>query len=142
LANIFWDTNLFIYLLEGSPSFGPIVKDLRRRMLERNDRLFTSAMTVGEILVKPIASGHTSLAEQYRRFFKAPQLTISTFGFNAAEAYAAIRNDRSVYPADAIQLACAAGDEIDLFITNDSRLSRKRVPGVKFFISSLTEAPI
>jgi predicted nucleic acid-binding protein len=141
VANIFWDTNLFIYLLEGSPSFGEVVKDLRRRMLQRNDRLFTSAITIGEILVKPLATGDKMLANRYRAFFTGPQLTVSTFGLDAAEAYAAIRQDRAIHPADAIQLACAAAAEIDLFITNDGRLSKKNVPGIKF-ISGLSEAPI
>jgi uncharacterized protein len=141
LANIFWDTNLFIYLLEGSPGFGAAVRDLRRRMLHRHDRLFTSAMTVGEVLVKPLASGHSSLAERYRALLLAPELTISPFRLDAAEAYARIRQDRAINPADAIQLACAAAADIDLFITNDGRLSRKNVPGIKF-ISGLSEAPI
>jgi predicted nucleic acid-binding protein len=141
VANIFWDTNLFIYLLEASPGFGTSVRDLRQRMLLRNDRLFTSAMTVGEVLVKPLSSGQRSLAERYRAFFSAPELTISSFGIDAAEAYAGIRQDRTIGPADAIQLACAAAAEVDLFITNDSRLSRKNIPGIKF-ISTLSEAPI
>jgi predicted nucleic acid-binding protein len=141
LSNIFWDTNLFIYLLEDSPGFGAAVRDLRRRMLHRNDRLFTSAMTVGEALVKPLSTGHRSLADRYRALFSAPELTISPFGIDAAEAYAQIRQDRAINPADAIQLACAAAAEVDLFITNDGRLSRKNVSGIKF-ISSLSEAPI
>lgn len=141
MANIFWDTNLFIYLLEGSPSFGAVVKDLRRRMLQRNDRLFTSAFTVGEILVKPLSTGDKLLANRYRAFFTGAQLTVSTFDLDAAEAYAEIRQDRAIHPADAIQLACAAAAEIDLFITNDGRLSKKNVPGIKF-ISGLSEAPI
>jgi len=141
LANIFWDTNLFIYLLEGSPGFGAAVRDLHRRMLHRHDRLFTSAMTVGEVLVKPLSTGHRSLAERYRALFAAPELTISPFGLDAAEAYARIRQDRAINPADAIQLACAAAAEVDLFITNDGRLSRKNIPGIKF-ISGLSEAPI
>ncbi|MGA2212036.1 MAG: type II toxin-antitoxin system VapC family toxin [Bryobacteraceae bacterium] len=141
MANIFWDTNLFIYLLEGSPGFGPAVRDLRQRMLLRNDRLFTSAMTVGEVLVKPLSTGHRSLADRYRAFFSAPDLTISAFDIDAAEAYAGIRQDRAIHPADAIQLACAAAAEVDLFITNDGRLSRKNIPGIKF-ISGLREAPI
>jgi len=141
VANIFWDTNLFIYLVEASPQFGPAVKDLRRRMLQRNDRLFTSTMTVGEVLVKPLSLGNRPLAEQYRASFGAPQVTLAAFDLGAAEAYATIRNDRTIGPADAIQLACAAAAEVDLFITNDSRLNRKNVPGVKF-ISSLHDAPI
>ena len=141
MANIFWDTNLFIYLLEASPVFGMTVRGLRSRMVQRNDRLFTSALTVGEVLVKPLATGHTSLADRYRAIFAAPHVTISTFDLDAAEAYAVIRQDRTIEPADAIQLACAASADIDLFITNDGRLSRKNVPGIKF-ISSLSEAPI
>ena len=141
MANIFWDTNLFIYLFEDNPGFGPTVLDLRRRMLKRNDRLFTSALTIGEILVKPLSTGNKALADRYRTFFAAPQVTVSPFNLEAAEAYAGIRQDRGVLPADAIQLACAAAAEVDLFITNDSRLSKKNIPRIKF-ISGLSEAPI
>src|SRR5579863_815554 len=118
-----------------------MVEDLRRRMLQRDDRLFTSTMTVGEILVKPIATGNRALAARYREFLAAPQVSVATFDLSAAEAYAIIRNDRTIGPADAIQLACAAAADVDLFITNDGRLNRKNIPGIKF-ISSLNEAPI
>jgi predicted nucleic acid-binding protein len=142
VKSIFWDTNLFIYLLEDSPQFGQAVADLRRRMLHRNDRLFTSAMTVGEVLVKPFATCNAQLADRYRTLFTGPHVTISAFDFDAAEAYANIRQDRSIYPADAIQLACAESAKADLFITNDDRLTQKSIPGVSFFIASLTRAPV
>jgi uncharacterized protein len=141
LANIFWDTNLFIYLLEDSPRFAEIVQDLRRRMLRRNDRLFTSAMSVGEILVKPISDGNTPLADRYRKLFASNQITVLSFDFDSAEAYGQIRQDRAIQPADAIQLACAASAGIDLFITNDDRLSQKNINGIDF-ITSLSRAPI
>jgi len=142
VKSIFWDTNLFIYLLEDSPQFGQAVADLRRRMLHRNDRLFTSAMTVGEILVKPLTTGNTVLADRYRALFKGHHLIVSPFDLGAAEAYANIRQNRSVSPADAIQLACAESAQADLFITNDDRLTQKNIPGVSFFIASLTRAPV
>ncbi len=141
MAKVFWDTNLFIYMLEANPKFGPAVKNLRRRMLQRNDRLFTSAMTVGETLVKPISTGNRILADRYRAFFSSPYLTVSGFDLNAAEVYARIRQDRTIQPADAIQLACAASAEVDLFITNDDRLSQKNIRGINF-IASLSRAPI
>ena len=141
MANLFWDTNLFIYLLEDHPQFGKPVQDLRRRMLFRNDRLFTSAMTVGEILVKPIASRNDALVERYRALFSSEHISVCAFDFSAAEAYAKIRQDRSIQPADAIQLACASSADIDLFITNDDRLSQKNIPGVKF-LTSLSRAPM
>jgi predicted nucleic acid-binding protein len=142
VKNIFWDTNLFIYLFEDSPQFGQAVEDLRRRMLRRNDRLLTSAMSVGEVLVKPVSMGNTALVDRYRTYFATSHITVSAFDFGAAEAYARIRQDRGIKPADAIQLACAASAKADLFITNDDRLSQKNVPGVSFFITSLSGAPL
>jgi predicted nucleic acid-binding protein len=142
VKNIFWDTNLFIYLFEDSPQFGQAVEDLRRRMLRRNDRLLTSAMSVGEVLVKPVSMGNTALVDRYRAYFATSHITVSAFDFGAAEAYARIRQDRGIKPADAIQLACAASAKADLFITNDDRLSQKNVPGVSFFITSLSGAPL
>jgi predicted nucleic acid-binding protein len=141
VANVFWDTNLFIYLLEDSPQFGQAVGDLRRRMMRRHDRLFTSAMTVGEVLVKPLSMRNNALSDRYRAFFASPHLTVSAFDLAAAEAYAGIRQDRAVKPADAIQLACAASAGVDLFITNDDRLNQKNVRGIDF-ITSLSRAPI
>ena len=61
------------------------------------------------------------------------------FDVECAGRYAAIRADRSIKPPDAIQLACAGAAAVDLFITNDDRLSRKHVRDVKF-ITSLERA--
>ncbi len=65
--------------------------------------------------------------------------TILAFDVSCAPRYAAIRSDRGIKAPDAIQLACAAAAGVDLFITNDDRLSRKHVPDVKF-ITSLARA--
>lgn len=140
MARVFWDTNLFIYLLEDHPEFGRRVADLRRATIARRDQLFTSALTVGEILVKPASAGPDQVS-RYLQFFRNPRLTVLTFDIGCAPAYAEIRQDRSIRLADAIQLAVAAGAEIDLFITSDERLSRKIVPGIQF-ITSLARAPI
>lgn len=136
MTRIFWDTNLFIYLLEGG-EFAPRVRALRKRMLTRGDQLFTSALTLGELLVKPLESGE-AVANDHREALERAA-TIVAFDADAAACYAAIRSDRSIKPPDAIQLACAAAVQVDLFITNDDRLSSKVVPGVKF-VTSLERA--
>ena len=53
MSRIFWDTNLFIYLLEDKGELTERVVSLRERMAERSDELLTSTLTVGEILVRP-----------------------------------------------------------------------------------------
>lgn len=136
MTRVFWDTNLFIYLLEGGP-FAARVRALRERMQKRNDQLCTSALTLGELLVKPHAAGGDAVRDHTDALRRAA--TIIPFDAGAALHYAAIRGDRAMKPPDAIQLACAAAAGVDLFITNDDRLAGKIVPGVKF-ITSLDKA--
>jgi predicted nucleic acid-binding protein len=65
VSRIFWDTNLFIYLIEGFGDLSERVITLRKRMIERGDELYTSALTVGEILIKPLEAGDEVLARRY-----------------------------------------------------------------------------
>ena len=141
MAKIYWDTNLFIYLFEEHPVLVPAVKSLRARMAQRGDRLFTSALTLGEVLVKPAETGRGDLADRYLGFFRGSAVTVIPFDLEASVRYAAIRRDRSIRPPDAIHLACAATAGIDLFITNDDRLSRKAIPGISF-LCALDRVPL
>ena len=139
MSRIFWDTNLFIYLLEDKEELTERVVSLRERMGERNDELLTSTLTVGEILVRPLEAGDERLADQYEHALAAAA-TILPFDGPAAREFASIRRDRTIRPPDAIQLACAAAAGVDLLITNDQRLSRKVVPGIHFIQSLETAA--
>lgn len=138
MTRVFWDTNLFVYLLEGG-EFAPRVREIRSRMLDRGDQLVTSALTLGELLVKPREKGELAVRDHETTLRHVA--TILPFDAEAARHYAAIRGDRVIRAPDAIQLACAATAGVDLFITNDDRLSRKIVGGVKF-ITSLERAYI
>jgi predicted nucleic acid-binding protein len=140
VSRIFWDSNLFIYLLEDHPEFSQAVADLRRKMLERGDQLLTSALTLGEVLVKPLALNDLELSRIYDGMISKAAVVLP-FDGKAARRYAAIRNDRSVKAPDAIQLACASEAGTDLFVTNDRRLQGKRVEGIQFIVA-LDQVPI
>jgi uncharacterized protein len=140
MSRIFWDTNLFIYLFEGTGSFSKQVVALRKRMLARGDQLFTSAITLGEILVKPVQNGDQKAVAYYQKLIAAAAVVIP-FEEKAALVYARLRGDRSLCPPDTMQLACAAIARVDLFITNDERLHVKQVDGIQF-IAPLDRVPI
>jgi len=140
VSRIFWDTNLFIYLFEGSSVFGPQVVSLRQKMLKRGDELLTSTLTLGEVLVKPMKLGDSLLTNEYRRAIPATA-TLLQFDEKAAILYARLRCDAALRAPDAIQLACAASFGVDLFITNDARLHGKQVDGIQF-ITPLDRVPI
>ena len=131
MSRIFWDTNLFVYLLEDKGELTEQVVALRERMVERSDELLTSTLTLGEILVRPLEVGDETLGRRYEQSITAAA-TVLPFDRAAAAAFAGIRRDRSIAPPDAIQLACASVAGVDMFITNDLRLSRRVVPGVHF----------
>jgi predicted nucleic acid-binding protein len=134
MSRIFWDTNLFIYLFEGQGPLSRRVAALRESMLTRGDQLLTSTLTMGEILVKPIERGDAELSKKYEETLAATSLMIP-FDLKAAKIYASLRSDRSLRAPDAIQLACAAGAGVDLFITNDTHLHAKQIVGIQFIVS-------
>ena len=134
MSRVFWDTNLFIYLIEDFGSLSDRVAEIRERMLARGDVLYTSALTLGEVLVKPMEVGDTGLQQAYEAAISAGSVVVP-FDRSAARRYAAIRRDQTIRAPDAIQLACAAEASVDLFVTNDERLSHKVVPGVQFLAS-------
>ena len=140
MSRIFWDTNLYVYLLENNPDFLPYVERLRIRMLTRGDQLLTSTMTLGEVLVKPTKAGDAERCRRYERMILSSSQVIP-LDVAAIRHYASIRCDRSIKPPDAIQLSCAASVGVDLFVTNDDRLQGKFVPGIQF-IAPLDRVPI
>lgn len=133
MSRIFWDTNLFIYLFEDYGELSARVAEVRERMLARGDQLCTSTLTLGEVLVKPVERGNVLLREKYENAISR-SCALLAFDHEAARNYAQLRSDRSIRAPDAIQLACAMVAKVDLFITNDERLSGKNTPGLQFII--------
>ena len=140
MSRVFWDTNLFVYLVEDEGTRAEQVVALRQWMIEREDELLTSALTLGEVLVKPIEAGDEELRRRYEHAIGAGT-TVLPFDAPVAPIFAEIRQDRSIRPPDAIQLACASAAGTDLFITNDDRLSKKNIKGIQF-IQSLEKATL
>ena len=140
MIKVFFDTNVFIYMFEGLEPNRSRMIEIRKRMLDRGDRIVTSAMTLGEVLVRPTKLGQTSLIEQYDRAIRSTSQVVS-FDAQIAWRYASLRATHTIRNADAIQLACAAHFGVDLFITNDQHLHKLNVPGIGF-IAPLEKVPL
>ena len=141
MSRVFLDTNVIIYLLEDYGELSLSATELAQKMIDRGDEVVTSTMTIGEVMVKPLAIGDQVLERKYRQLFDSPEVELMNFDRTAAMLYAVIRQDKKIKSPDAIQLACAAAARCDLFITNDDRLSKKVVPGIQFIVS-LDRVPI
>jgi uncharacterized protein len=139
MSRIYWDTMLFIYLLEGNPQYGARVRWIYDRMRLRKDSLFTSFLTLGEILAGAQHSPHK--AQAIRDAFAEMKIQFLPFDAGAVDTFASLRALQKLATADSIHLACAASKGMDLFLTADKRLTKQIVPGVQF-ISSIEATPI
>lgn len=80
----------------------------------------------------PYKVGATEIIQKVREVFRSPLIEVIPYTLDTSYLYADIRVKQGVTPADAIHLACAAPAHFDLFLTNDTALVGKVVPGIQF----------
>lgn len=135
MKKIYWDTMLYAYLLEGNPQFGPRVRQIRATMKARGDMLCGSLFVVCELLVKPLKSGDVKAGDVIERFFHSKELNLVGFAGGAERIFGELRANHGVKGMDALHLAIAAKNGVDLFLTNDVALQRLVMPGLPFIAS-------
>jgi predicted nucleic acid-binding protein len=133
MSRVYWDSMLFIYLLEGNQAFAPQVKALLEEMQRREDILCTSVFTLGEVLTGPRKFGLPADVNRTRQFFlSSGRVVMLPFSATTADRYSVIRAATTVASADAIHLATASEFGVELFITHDRKLQKLTVPGIHF----------
>ncbi len=141
MSRIFLDTNIFIYFIEDEGKLGRMAFELFEKLSLRGDEILTSTLTLGELLVQPMAAGRADLVRRYEEALNSTGVSLLNFDRAAAREYARVRKDRSIRPPDALQLSVAAAVGCDLFVTNDKQLTGKIVPGIQF-ITALDKIPL
>jgi predicted nucleic acid-binding protein len=121
VRRFFWDTNLFIYQIEENPLWEHKVTALITYQEQQGISLMTSALTLGEVLVKPTREQRQDLILAYETVFS--DITCLPIGPEVARHFALLRAHHGLKSPDALQLASAIVGKADAFITNDERLS-------------------
>jgi predicted nucleic acid-binding protein len=132
MSRVFWDTMLFIYLLEGEPRFSARVRELLARSRKRGDKLFTSHLALGEVMAGASKSPNLPSDRFVRETLREMGFTCLPFDGGAVAPFARLRATQTLRIADSIHLACAASAGIDLFLTGDKQLTKLDVPGIQF----------
>jgi uncharacterized protein len=130
MSRIYWDSMLFIYVIEKNPTYFPLVKVVHEAMKRRADTLCTSIFTLGETLVGPRKLGSQSGVDRIKNYFAGGTVSILPFTFETAEQFALIRTWTGASASDAIHLAAAVEAHVDVFLTNDAKLLSLRIPGI------------
>lgn len=140
MSRIFWDTMLFIYLMEDHPAYSTRVRELLERSYRRGDSLYTSFLALGEIVAGEAKSPVRHKGTTIRSTIEEMGFAFLPFDSGAVIPFSILRAKEKLPVADSIHLACAASTGIDLFLTGDKRLMRLDVPGVQFIADF--ESPI
>ncbi len=125
--SVFWDTNLFIYLLEAHPYYAPRVASLRLSARNESIAVCTSTLTLGELSVRPGRLGEHALVRDYESVLLEAGVDLIPFDTAAARYYSRLRSEVRIRPPDAIQLACATAAGVSSFYTNDRGLHNVRL---------------
>lgn len=123
---IYLDTNAAILLVEGEGPLRDLMRNLTSKASSRpNLILATSALTVSELLVKPLCDGDMRLVEVYRTWGSGlPWLQIVPVSSNILDMAAQLRAPRNgLKLPDATHVASALTVATTHFLTDDRGIS-------------------
>jgi predicted nucleic acid-binding protein len=120
---VYFDTNVFIYLVEGYAAFQTSLNEIRESILHQEAEIFTSELTLCEVLVLPFRSNNTEVVNIYRQLIE--ESGAFTLLPTKRETYiraSLIRAQMGLKMADAIHMATAVEYGCEVFVSNDTGL--------------------
>ena len=125
ISKIALDTMVFIYHLENNPDYKKTTASILRSIETGKRQGVTSAITLLELLVKPMQLEEQSIIDNYIFALTTfPNLKLCEVSVNIAISAAKFRAKYRISTPDSIQIATAIIEESDCFITNDQSLNQ------------------
>jgi predicted nucleic acid-binding protein len=119
------DTAIFIYHFEENPTYLPLTRELLSSIEMGERKGVTSAITLMEIIVKPLALGQIDVARKYEAMLvNFPNLDIVDLDRDVIRQAARLRAEYRIRPPGALQVSASLLYGADVFITNDGLLKR------------------
>ncbi len=134
LHSIFLDTAPVIYYIEAHPSYGPLMKEAFDHLQSSGQIIYTSTITITEVLPRPVSLNNNTLVEKFLEFFnRGKNINLLEISSPIAEQAGRLRGKyKSLKTMDAIQIAAALHSGSDAFLTNDIKL--KQVKEIKIIV--------
>jgi predicted nucleic acid-binding protein len=128
---IFIDTAPIIYFIEDHPTYKNVLKVLMDQVDSGQVILFSSTLTLIEVLVQPIRKQRFDLLEKYKQILThSSSITIYSLDTLIAVKAAEIRAKYNFKTPDSIQLATSLNFTADIFLTNDKQLKINEIPSI------------
>ena len=123
---IYLDTNIFIYILEGPPTYREFLSAFLGAVEDGRVTCYSSELTLAEALVIPFRNGQSEHVSQYSQLLQDKKfVTLIPTDRGIFTGAAFYRAGYNLTLPDAIHVASAINAGCDILLTNDRRL---RVP--------------
>lgn len=128
-----FDTSPFISLIERHPPYGALVHEIIRRVDEGVIAGYSSVATLTEVLIQPIRTGKSAIANEYRDLLlHSRNSRLVAIDAEIAQRAAHLRARYNLRTPDTLQRATAVAAGCEAFLTNDATL--KPVTGVRILV--------
>jgi len=120
---VYIDTNVFIYFLDKTPPYFPVVSAIFQAIEVGKFIGITGDISLAETLVKPYQTKNILLATHIKSFFLAEDfLLVKSHDLETFDLCSQIRAEYKMKFADALHYATAIKSGCKFFITNDIRV--------------------
>ena len=125
---VYLDTNVFVYFLDRSPDYFPVVAPIIEAIESGLIIGYTGDAAIAETLVKPYQTGNLALAASFKAFFRTEDfLSIQPHDAEAFDLAAQLRSKRGLKFIDALHYATAIQAGCKFFVTNDGGIQSSDV---------------
>lgn len=115
--DVYFDTNIFIYLLEGNKDYARLLGDIQTLIENDQIRVFSCDLVYTELLPPHAKQGNKKAIEQTIDFLNKFNITIAS---KETFIHAGIlRGETNMKTPDAIHVATAIASGCEVFLTND-----------------------
>lgn len=119
---VFLDANPVIYHLEQPAIWGSKASGRIAAFVASGEELAITDLVQMECLVGPLKKGDAALVDDFRAFFRSPDVRVLSITTAVADRAALIRATHGFKPLDALHLAAAVEYACVRFFTNDGQL--------------------
>ena len=117
---VYIDTNIFIFFLDGNPSYARVVGSLFQACVEKQIFPVTGRITLAEVMVHPYRHGDALAIARFKSFFTQKDfLSLCEYGPDFFDEAAMIAGKNKMKLIDAIHYRAALDAGCKFLLTND-----------------------
>jgi predicted nucleic acid-binding protein len=123
---VYFDTNIFIYIIEGSLQYQNIIDDIAQSIIQKDFEIHTSYITLTEILPPLVKRGDKDIISGTIEFVRNKGFfQLSNADEEICLQAGFLRGELKMKTPDALHVATAIKQNCNVFLTNDAGI---RVP--------------